>query len=88
MWFLLRQKYLKEKDKLTPLQVKQLDYILFFAGNNPETAGDVVKKRIDATNAQTEAHFGFKYTMKDKPVTPNAIDGILRESTDLKERLA
>lgn len=26
--------------------------------------------------------------MKDKPVTPNAIDGILRESTDLKERLA
>lgn len=45
-------------------------------------------KRIDATNAQTEALFGFKYTMKDKPVTPNALDGILRESTDLKERLA
>ena len=82
------QKYLKEKDKLTDLQVKQLEYILFFAGNNPETAGDVVKKRIDATNAQTEALFGFKFTIKGKPVTPNAIDGILRESTDLKERLA
>lgn len=37
-------KIFKGKDKLTDLQVKQLDYILFFAGNNPETAGDVVKK--------------------------------------------
>ena len=48
------RKYLALQDQLTPLQIRQLQTILFNAGNNPETAGDVVKKRIEATNAQTE----------------------------------
>lgn len=82
------QKYLAQKDKLTPLQVKQLEYILYFAGNNPETAGDVVKKRIDATNKQVEALYGFKYTLNGKPTTTNALDEILRSSTNMKERSA
>jgi len=82
------QKYLAQKDKLTPLQVKQLEYILYFAGNKPETAGDVVKKRIDATNKQVEALYGFKYTLNGKPTTTNALDEILRSSTNMKERSA
>ena len=82
------QKYLAQKDKLTPLQVKQLGYILYFAGNNPETAGETVKKRIDATNKQVEALYGFKYTLNGKPTTTNALDEILRSSTNLKERQA
>lgn len=82
------QKYLKDKAKLTPLQVKQLEYILYFAGNNPETAGDVVKKRIDATNKQVEALYSFSYTLNKKPITTNAIDEILRTSVNMKEREA
>lgn len=81
-------KYLKDKDKLTAIQVKQLEYILYFAGNNPETAGDVVKKRIDATNKQVEQLFGFKYSLNGKPVTPNQLDDILRSSNNLQERNA
>ncbi|HZV43646.1 MAG TPA: hypothetical protein VFF90_04185, partial [Saprospiraceae bacterium] len=38
--------YMESKDKLTPLQNRELATILFMAGNNPETAGDVIKKRI------------------------------------------
>lgn len=82
------QKFLKDKAKLTPLQIKQLEYILYFAGNNPETAGDVVKKRIDATNKQVEALYGFSYTLNNKPITTNAIDEILRTSVNMKERQA
>ncbi|MFI5171178.1 MAG: M2 family metallopeptidase, partial [Chitinophagales bacterium] len=81
------QEYLAKKEQLTPLQVKQLEYILFNAGNNPETAGDVIKKRIDATNTQTENLFGFKYTINKDTVSTNDIDGILRDSKNLNERL-
>jgi peptidyl-dipeptidase A len=82
------KKYLESKDKLTPLQVRQLDVILFMAGNNPETAGDVVKKRIEAQNKQTEMLYGFKFMLNGKEVTPNDIDRIMNESKDLKERQA
>lgn len=82
------QKYLKEKDKLTPIQVKQLEYVLYLAGNNPETAGDIVKKRIEATNKQVEMLYGYKYTLNGKPITTNAIDEILRSSTNMTERSA
>ncbi len=84
----IAQKYLAQKNKLTPLQVKQLEYILYFAGNNPETAGDIIKRRIETTNKQTELLFGFKYAIDGKPVTTNDIDRILRESNNLNERLA
>lgn len=82
------QNYLKEKAKLTPLQARQLEVILFTAGNNPATAGDVVKKRIDAQNKQTEAMYGYKFMLNGKEVTPNDIDKILRESKDVKAREA
>ncbi|HMU68818.1 MAG TPA: M2 family metallopeptidase, partial [Chitinophagales bacterium] len=82
------QKYLAMKDKLTAIQVRQLEYIRYLAGNNPETAGDVVKNRITATNAQVEKLFGFKYTLNGKPVTTNQLDEILRSSNNMNERLA
>lgn len=81
------KKYIALKDKLTPLQAKQFEYILYFAGNNPETAGDVVKKRIEATNAQVEKLYGFKYMLDGKQVTTNDLDKILRESNNLNDRL-
>lgn len=78
--------YLQSKDQLLPLQVRQLETILFLAGNNPESAGDVVKKRIEATNKQTEALYGFKFMIDGKEVTPNKINEILGSSNDLAMR--
>ena len=40
-------KFLAVKDSLLPLQVRQLNTIMFNAGANPETAGDLVKKKIE-----------------------------------------
>ena len=82
------QQFLAKKDLLTPLQKRQFEVILFNAGNNPETAGDVIKKRIDAQNLQTEKLYGYKFMMSGKEVTPNEIDEILRSSNDLTQREA
>lgn len=79
-------KFLKQKDKLTPIQIKQLKTILYIAAGSPETAKDLVKERIAAETAQTEKLFGFDFKIDGKSVTTNAIDKILRESSDLNER--
>ena len=78
--------YLTKKDSLTSLQVKQLETILYAAGANPEVAKDIVKKKIQADTEQTEKLFGFDFKIDGKSVTPNQIDKILKESTNLKER--
>ncbi len=82
------KKYLGLKEKLTPIQVRQLDAILFLAGANPAAAGNLVKQRIDAYNQAVQNLYGFKFVMNGKEVSPNQIDGVLRKSDDLKERLA
>ncbi|HYG53091.1 MAG TPA: M2 family metallopeptidase, partial [Flavobacteriales bacterium] len=82
------KKFLKKQGELTDLQIRQFKYILFMAGNNPASAGNLVPKKIKATNDQTEKLFGFKYTLKGKPVTVNDLDRILKESNNLDERLA
>ncbi len=84
----MTKKFLEQKDKLTAKQVRQLKVILFAAGNNPETAGDVVKKRIDADKNQTKLLYGFKFMLNGKEVTPNEIQDVLSNSTNLKERNA
>ena len=79
--------YIKKEAELTPLQVRQLKAILYMAGNNPETAGDLVKQRIDAQNKQTEALFGYKFMLDGKEITPNDIEKTLREETNMDKRL-
>lgn len=79
-------KFLKDKNKLAPIQIKQLEAILYSAAGSPETAKDLVKERIAAETAQTEKLFGFDFKINGKPVTTNAIDEILRESNDLAAR--
>lgn len=81
------QEYLKAKDQLTPLQVRQLEVILYMAGNSPETAGDKVMERIKAETKQTELLFGYTYKLNGKEVSTNDLDNILRESNNLNERL-
>lgn len=80
------QKFLKQKNKLDALQIKQLEAILYKAAGSPETAKELVKERIAAETAQTEKLFGFDFKITGKSVTPNDIDRILKESSDLAER--
>jgi peptidyl-dipeptidase A len=82
------RKYLKNEKDLTDLQVRQLKYILYMAGNTPAIAKDIVDQRIAAQNAQTKKLYEFKYTINGKKVSTNEIDGILKSETDVKKRLA
>ena len=81
------KKYLNQKDLLTTLQVRQLQYILFWAGNNPEVAKDIVKQRIKEQNDAVETLYGHRFTIDGDTVTPNDIQKILSTSNNLDERL-
>lgn len=82
------RRLLKGRKHLEDLQVRQLERVLFLAGDNPQTVPDVVKARIAAETAQTEKLYGFTFTKGGVEVTPNQIDEGLRDATDLDERLA
>ncbi len=80
------QVYLKLKDMLTPIQVKQLNVILYAAANNPASMKDMVEQRIKAETQQISNLFGFNFVLNGKKVSTNDIDKILNESNDLKLR--
>ena len=82
------KKLLAQKDKLTPLQVRQLEYILYMAGSDPQVVADLVKEKIKASIAQTEKLFGYTFKIYGKEVTTNDIDQILHTENDLNKRLA
>jgi len=79
---------LKEKDKLTEVQRKQLELILYAAANNPQTIADVVKERIKAENEQTQQLYGFQYMLDGKKVSTNDLDDILKKENNIGKRLA
>ena len=81
------KKYIAVKDKLTPLQARQLEVILYNAGSDPQVVADLVKEKIKASIAQTEKLFGFNFKLKGKPVTTNDLDAILKTETNLQKRL-
>jgi peptidyl-dipeptidase A len=81
------QKYLQQKDKLLPLQVKQFEKILYLAADNPETVEELVKKRIKAETEQTEKLFGFDFKIDGKSVSANEIDERLKTQTNIADRL-
>ena len=81
------KKYLKSKDKLTDLQIRQLKRILYLAANNPESAAEIVKEKIKADTKQTELLYGFDYKLNGKSVSTNEIDELLNTETDVNKRL-
>lgn len=81
------RQYLDNQKGLTPLQVRQLETMLYAAANNPQTAADLVKDRIAAENKQNSVLFGYTFTIDGKTVTPNDIDKVLEESASESERL-
>ncbi len=80
------KKLLEKADLLTPLQVRQLQKILYIAANNPQTIKELVKQRISAETKQTEKLFGFDFKIDGKSVSTNAIDGILSDEINLAKR--
>ncbi|MCH8316986.1 MAG: M2 family metallopeptidase [Bacteroidetes bacterium] len=81
------RKFLEKKDKLLPLQIKQLEVILYKAANKPQTVEDLVKQRIKAETEQNEKLFGFDFQIAGKSVSTNDIDEILQSENDLEVRL-
>ena len=81
------RKFLAEKDKLTPIQVKQFEVILRLAANNPATVPDLVKQRIAEETAQNDVLYGFDFKIDGKSVSTNDIDDILKNDwTDMPLR--
>ncbi len=83
---------LDQKDKLDPLQVRQLEKIRLAAAHAPGTIPDVVDSLISTQTKQTSILFSYEYMMpgkdgKSKKVSTNEIDRILQESNNLTERL-
>jgi peptidyl-dipeptidase A len=81
------KKYLAAKGGLEPLQVRQLEAILYNAGSDPQTVAPLVKEKIRASVAQTEKLFGFQFMLDGKAVSANDLDEILRKETDPGKRL-
>lgn len=80
------KRLLEARAQLTPLQAQQLEKILYNAGDNPESAKAIVKQRIAAETKQGEKLYGYTFKIDGKAVTPNEIDDILANSTDLAAR--
>ena len=78
--------YLARKHLLTPIQVRQLEAMLYAAANQPQTVPDVVRRRIAAETEQTEKLYGYTFTVNGRPVTPNQIDSVLRGSSNVADR--
>lgn len=82
------RRYLTQKDRLDPLQARQLEVMLYNAAAQPQTVPSVVARRIAAEAAQTERLYGFEFKLAGRPITPNEIDEVLRSSRVLPARLA
>jgi peptidyl-dipeptidase A len=78
--------YLAEKEKLLPLQMKQLQKVLYNAADNPQTVEALVKERIKLEAEQTEKLFGFDFKIDGKSASTNEIDDILKLQTNLDKR--
>ena len=79
---------LAQQERLGELEVRQLERVLFLAGDNPATVQELVAERIAAETAQGEALYGFTFRLEGQEITPNVIDEGLRSETDLARRRA
>ncbi len=80
-------KFLENRNELLPVQIRQLEAILYAAGSSPAIVSEQVSEKIKAENLQTQMLFGYEFSINGKPVTVNDIDAILENSDNLEERL-
>lgn len=83
------RRFLEQRNRLVPLQVKQLEAILYQAADKPQTVPELVRERIAVETEQTETLYGFTYRLDGKEVSTNDLDEILRtESRPVARRRA
>lgn len=80
------QRLLSVKEDLTPVQVRQLEAILYLAADKPQTVADLVRQRIATETDQSEKLYGFRFRIEGEEVSTNQIDQILRQETRLPLR--
>lgn len=80
------QNFLKDQS-LTDIQRRQLQAILYYAGNNPEQAKDLVQQRIKAETEALSKLYGFTFRINGKAVSTNQIDETLRSEKQPAKRL-
>lgn len=80
--------FLTVKDKLTPLQVKQLNAIKYAAAGNPATLGTLIDDKIAAEAGQTKKLYGYKYKLNGKEVSTNELDKILSSDAKPAQKIA
>ncbi|MGI9042827.1 MAG: M2 family metallopeptidase [Gemmatimonadaceae bacterium] len=80
--------FLAAADVVTPIQRTQLEAMLYNAGNGPQTVAEVVRRRIAADAAQNQKLYGYRFTVAGQEVTPNQIDSVLRNSSNIADRRA
>ena len=78
--------YLEMRGRLSPLQAQRLEKMLYLAAEGPQSIPDIVQQRIAEETEQVERLYGYAFTLRGRPITPNEIDGLLRTSSDLAER--
>jgi peptidyl-dipeptidase A len=81
------RRFLERRDALDPLQIEQLETILYMAADYPQTVPEQVKERIAAEAEQVEELFGFDFQIGGESVSTNDIDDILYTEDDLDRRL-
>lgn len=79
--------YLERRDVLKPLQVLQLEKVLYLAAENPQTVPELVEQGISVEAALTERFHGFDFQHDGESISANAIDSLLVQSSDPAERL-
>src|SRR5262245_518402 len=80
------QELLKQKSKLKPITVRQLEQVLLNAAEGPMTNPKLVADRIAAETKQASTMNGFEFKLNGKPITVNELDKVLQNSTNLDER--
>ena len=82
------QELLKQKSKLKPVTVRELEKILLNAAEGPMTNPALVNARIKAETEQNSTLNGFVFKLGGTNISVNQIDNLLQSSTNLVERRA
>ncbi|HEX5001205.1 MAG TPA: M2 family metallopeptidase [Bacteroidia bacterium] len=85
-WIEISKRFMNNKG-ISPLERRQVNTIYYKVAKNPASEMDAVSRKVALEADQVTKLFGYDYKIDGKSVTTNQIDGILRDSTNLKVRL-
>ncbi len=80
--------YLAERERLRPVQVRQLEVMLHIAADQPQTEPELVRARLAAETEQVERLYGYRYTLRGRPITFGELNEMIRTEEWLPVRRA